>query len=268
MFSSPVLAAVPDVAEDERVGCYHVPARFEERWFANFDPSVGKAAAGALEAVRRLVAKDIQAVLLSGPVGTGKTHLAAAACNELVWPLHEEVTKLEIAQERIKSERAGLHKGQWPSPEERLTAIARYDALGVEEYGVGQMLERAERRLDRQCPRWINVPLLLGNLKRQMRSDKRPQEGEVAAVLDSVGLLVLDDLGSERPTDYTAATLFELVGVQYDSGFPLLATSNLTAEQLVDAGYERIVSRFAENGCLIEMASAKDYRQRTRVSLS
>lgn len=59
-------------------------------------------------------------------------------------------------------------------------------------------------------------------------------------------LLVLDDFGSERCTDYALEQLFLVVDTRLGSGRPMVVTTNLTVDELkspADLRYERIFDR-------------------------
>jgi DNA replication protein DnaC len=82
---------------------------------------------------------------------------------------------------------------------------------------------------------FLNVPDLLTGLKRGF------EDPEVAKVwhhkLDvakSVPLLVLDDIGSERPGEWVRERLTELIGHRYDNELSTLISSNLTLPELKD----------------------------------
>lgn len=76
----------------------------------------------------------------------------------------------------------------------------------------------------------------------------------------SVGLLVLDDLGAEKATDWACEQLTRLVDRRVSSGRPLIVTSNLSLGELSKAWGgmpgERLVSRLAGACERIEVTGA------------
>ena len=63
-------------------------------------------------------------------------------------------------------------------------------------------------------------------------------------------LLIIDDLGVERGTEYALEQLFQVVDNRYKSGLPMIVTTNLHLDTLQEPGniaYERIYSRILEN---------------------
>ena len=72
---------------------------------------------------------------------------------------------------------------------------------------------------------------------------------------------MLDDLGRERISEWTGELLYVVVNDRYERGLPTIATSNLTVEELVAAGYWPAISRLAQDGRLVEI-KAPDQRLR------
>lgn len=76
----------------------------------------------------------------------------------------------------------------------------------------------------------------------------------------SAGLLVLDDLGAERATDWAVEQLTRLVDRRVAEGLPLVVTSNLPLGRLAEAWGgmpgERLVSRLAGACERIEVAGS------------
>ena len=109
---------------------------------------------------------------------------------------------------------------------------------------------------------WWFVPLLeLLNALRESAPDPN-------AALDramSVPLLVLDDLGFDRPIDWTLEErLYIIVNQRWLDQRPTVATSNLTVEggqgPLVDAISARTYSRLVQDAVVVQMAG-RDLRR-------
>ena len=67
--------------------------------------------------------------------------------------------------------------------------------------------------------------------------------------LNRYTLLIIDDLGIERKTDFMQEMVYNIVNSRYKSGLPFIITSNLTAEEIKkpqDIGYARIYDRILE----------------------
>lgn len=76
----------------------------------------------------------------------------------------------------------------------------------------------------------------------------RPDDSHLRALEEyiSAGLLLLDDLGSGKASDWTADTLYRLIDARWANQRPTIATSNLAPEALRQAVGDRIVSRLAD----------------------
>ena len=95
---------------------------------------------------------------------------------------------------------------------------------------------------------------------------------ETLALLNAFDLLILDDIGAERDTPYAREVIFSLVDNRMKSGKPIIATTNLSLEQMekpkdrngnTDTGYKRIFDRLLDMSTPIMMtgASHRDGRQ-------
>lgn len=74
--------------------------------------------------------------------------------------------------------------------------------------------------------------------------------------LNKYTLLVIDDLGVERGTEYMQEQIFNIVDSRYRSGLPFIVTTNLTMEQIKkpqDVAYQRIYDRVLERCHPIEV---------------
>lgn len=85
--------------------------------------------------------------------------------------------------------------------------------------------------------------------------------------IDSINrysLLIIDDLGAERKSEYMQETVFNIIDSRYRSGLPFIITTNLSAEEIKkngDIGYSRIYDRILERCFPIEVKGESRRRQ-------
>lgn len=82
--------------------------------------------------------------------------------------------------------------------------------------------------------------------------------------LNEFDLLVIDDLASERDTEYMQEIVMTVVDARYRSGLPLIVTTNLTGDELKhpsDIRKKRIYSRLLEM-CIPFEVKGQDRRQK------
>lgn len=82
--------------------------------------------------------------------------------------------------------------------------------------------------------------------------------------LNAYTLLVIDDLGAERGTEYMQEMVFNIIDSRYRSGLPMIITSNLTIDELKnpkDQMSQRIYDRVLERCFPIEVNGASRRRQ-------
>lgn len=87
--------------------------------------------------------------------------------------------------------------------------------------------------------------------------------------LNRYALLIIDDLGAERKSEYMQEMVFNIVDSRYRSGLPFIITTNLTAEEIKkpqDIGYSRIYDRILERCFPIEVAGVSRRRQNVKDS--
>lgn len=76
--------------------------------------------------------------------------------------------------------------------------------------------------------------------------------GERAEYIDSLAnykLLVIDDLGAERQSEFALEIVYSVIDARYKSGLPLIITTNLSVQELrgcTDMQYRRIYDRVLE----------------------
>ena len=90
-----------------------------------------------------------------------------------------------------------------------------------------------------------NFPTILNRMTGLFGSDR----ADFLASLNAYDLLILDDLGAERGTEYALEQVFAVIDARYRSRKPLIVTTNLTLDALKhpdDLAHARIYDRILE----------------------
>lgn len=97
------------------------------------------------------------------------------------------------------------------------------------------------------------VGVLMTNFGRMLGTIPGPASGEQTAAIDQwmrYPLLIIDDLGVERDSAYTAELVYHIIDARYRSGKPMIITTNLSLEELEHPNslekmriYERVLER-------------------------
>lgn len=101
--------------------------------------------------------------------------------------------------------------------------------------------------------RGINVIMAsLHKLIYRMNADFGSEKNKILEQIRTVDLLILDDIGTERQTDYMIGEAYTVINTRYDAKLPLVATTNLLPKEFLKAdstqpvGIMRIFDRFNE----------------------
>lgn len=87
-------------------------------------------------------------------------------------------------------------------------------------------------------------------------------EGEVMRLYADVPLLIIDDLGSEQPTEWGSTMIFSIINARYEAYMPTIVTSNCGADELVqrmtprdatDRNAQKTVDRLREMCVAVQM---------------
>lgn len=89
-----------------------------------------------------------------------------------------------------------------------------------------------------------NVSELIHELK--LDFDRREKNFIGERILDTDRLLILDDIGAEKPSEWVAETIYLIVNRRYNAKLPTIFTSNLSPGELADHVGDRIASRIVE----------------------
>lgn len=111
------------------------------------------------------------------------------------------------------------------------------------------------------------IPCLVTNFARIANEVSGTFEGKQKYYdnLNSFPLLVIDDLSAERKTEYMQEIVFNVIDARYRANLPLIVTTNLTREELLNPAnltHQRIFSRLFEMCTPIEV-TGKDRRQQS-----
>lgn len=109
------------------------------------------------------------------------------------------------------------------------------------------------------------IPCLVTNFARIANEVQGMFEGKQQYYdnLNSFPLLVIDDLSAERKTEYMQEIVFNIIDARYRANLPLIVTTNLTREDLLNPSnitQQRIFSRLFEMCTPIEV-TGEDRRQ-------
>lgn len=72
---------------------------------------------------------------------------------------------------------------------------------------------------------------------------------EMIAELNRARLLIIDDLGAERNTDFALEKVYSIIDSRYQSGLPMILTTNLDLQEMqtcTDIRYKRVYERILE----------------------
>ena len=125
------------------------------------------------------------------------------------------------------------------------------------------------------------VPVLMTNFSRILNALTGMFSDDRNKYIDSLNhysLLIIDDLGMERGTEYALEQVFNVIDARLRSNLPLIVTTNLTLDELkhpADLAHERIYSRVLErciplkiNNQNIRQMKAQENFNRTKQLLS
>lgn len=103
------------------------------------------------------------------------------------------------------------------------------------------------------------VPVIMTSFVRILR-DIQPggmDESDYMATLGRARLLIIDDLGAERETEYALEKVYSVIDERTRQARPLILTTNMSLAQMrspSDMRYERVYDRIFEACCPIQMA--------------
>jgi DNA replication protein DnaC len=107
---------------------------------------------------------------------------------------------------------------------------------------------------------FVVVPELLRAIRNGYKGEGDTAEKLVQAA-ETAPLLVLDDLGAEKPTEWVQEQLFIIINRRYEELLPTLITTNCSMAELIDRIGRRTADRILEMTTPINIKAA-DYRMK------
>lgn len=108
---------------------------------------------------------------------------------------------------------------------------------------------------------FITVPELLLKIRSSFSDKSAWTEEEIINQYSNTGLLVLDDLGAEKTTEYSITTLYLIIDRRNRNNRKTIITSNLSPEEIEEKLDARIASRIADMK-VVNLSKLPDYRKR------
>lgn len=109
---------------------------------------------------------------------------------------------------------------------------------------------------------FITVPELLMKIRATFRDEARETEEEIIDRYSRYPFLVLDDLGAEKTTEFSIATLELIINRRVMEDILTIITTNLTLDEIEQKLSARIASRLSEMNCV--KIAMPDYRKRRK----
>lgn len=107
---------------------------------------------------------------------------------------------------------------------------------------------------------FYHFPALISDIKKGMgQEDIRKKVDESLEEMKSADLVVIDDLGAERDSDFTVSVIEDIM--QYCEDKSMIVTTNLTGTELTEKYKDRFMSRLGKNGNSIVFKNIADHRR-------
>lgn len=114
-------------------------------------------------------------------------------------------------------------------------------------------------------------PVLVTNFARLTNTLQGMYDGKQEYIdsLNRFALLVIDDLGAERKSEFMQEMVYNIIDSRYRAGLPMIVTTNLAMDEIKSTetiGYARIYDRVLERCFPIEVSGASRRRKAVRES--
>lgn len=104
----------------------------------------------------------------------------------------------------------------------------------------------------------VQIPVVMTSFVKILQNLQAQQdEAAYISILNNASLLILDDLGTERNTDYALEKVYNVIDSRSREAKPMILTTNLTLSEMLDVEdirYKRIYDRIFETCLPVEVA--------------
>ena len=138
-------------------------------------------------------------------------------------------------------------------------------AYGLVRRGIEKTYELATKDSDGNTGvfspiKFYNFPKMLMYIKNGIGADKKYADTlNIEEIAEEKNTIIIDDVGSEKFTEWTVETLYQIINERYENMLPIIFVSNLSLSDLAGKVGDRISSRIAEM-CEVVKLEGKDKR--------
>lgn len=106
-----------------------------------------------------------------------------------------------------------------------------------------------------------SVPELLQRIRSTFNNENKENETQIMRALLECDLLILDDIGAEKTTEWVEEKLFNIIDGRYRKELPTLYTSNLEPKELKNQVGKRSYDRMVETSLTVKNEAASYRRE-------
>lgn len=74
---------------------------------------------------------------------------------------------------------------------------------------------------------------LLAKIKNSFDTEEQATEAEIMKLYEEIPLLIIDDIGSEQPTEWGSTRIYAIINARYEAYMPTIVTTNYTGDELI-----------------------------------
>ena len=121
----------------------------------------------------------------------------------------------------------------------------------------------AQDKIASTTVRFVTAPELLLEIKKTFNGPSTMTESDIIDKYSDADLLILDDLGSEKATEFAIQSLYLVIDRRCRNMKPIIITTNLSLKEIEEKLDARIASRLS--GMKVVEISMPDYRKKRQI---